>query len=55
MVVGVNKGCLGCGKNASDKIQSIHNHKNNYRTWINDKEKLELRKKYISNGIITLN
>ena len=42
-------------KNASDKIQSIHNHKNNYRTWINDKEKLELRKKYISNGIITLN
>ena len=42
-------------KNASDKIQSIHNHKNNYRTWLNDKEKLKLRKKYISNGIITLN
>ena len=38
-------------KNASDKIQTIHNHKNYYRDWYKDKSKIQLRTKYISNGL----
>lgn len=38
-------------KNASDKIQTIHNHKNDYREWDKDKSKLKITKKYRSNGV----
>ena len=37
-------------KNIGDKIQCIHNHKNDYRNWKTDPNKLKLTQKYRKNG-----
>lgn len=37
-------------KNIGNKIQCIHNHKNDYRNWKTDPEKVKLRNKYNKNG-----
>lgn len=37
-------------KNIGNKLQCIHNHKNDYRNWNTDPNKLNLTKKYRKNG-----
>ena len=38
-------------RNICRKIRTIHNHKNDYRTWETDKNKMKYTNKYRKNGI----
>ena len=37
-------------KNIGNKIHCIHNHKNNYRTWMTNPIQKKMQKKYVENG-----
>lgn len=42
-------------KNIGNKIQCIHNHKNDYRNWDSDTDKTKVRDKYRKNGVEKVN